>query len=108
MLLTAFVGVGVLIATHAMQASDVFDRHLHTRELQGVFSSLAELFFQVRRLKCTEYTMTHVARSTQPFNSVLSFCYFVHACSSRSQLNFSPNPWNPGDRLIIYFILFRV
>ncbi|CAM9268535.1 unnamed protein product, partial [Hapterophycus canaliculatus] len=28
------------------EASDVFDRHLHTRELQGVFSSLAELFFQ--------------------------------------------------------------
>lgn len=30
------------------QTTDVFDRHLHTRELQGVFSSLAELFFQVR------------------------------------------------------------
>eukprot|EP00752_Nemacystus_decipiens_P008387 g7498.t1 len=30
------------------EASDVFDRHLHTRELQGVFSSLAELFFQAK------------------------------------------------------------
>ncbi len=27
----------------------MFDRHLHTRELQGVFSSLAELFFQVKQ-----------------------------------------------------------
>lgn len=29
---------------------DIFDKHLHTRELQGVFSSLADMFFQARGL----------------------------------------------------------
>lgn len=59
----------------AAQATDVFDRHLHTRELQGVFSSLAELFFQVRsedptQLSCIMHT-SHVCKtgSSQSYNT---------------------------------------
>ena len=39
------------IMLYYVQTTEVFDRHLHSRELQGVFSSLAELFFQVSQGK---------------------------------------------------------
>ncbi|CAN0104962.1 unnamed protein product, partial [Ectocarpus sp. 8 AP-2014] len=39
-----YILAGYLMSDEARM--NVFDRHLHTRELQGVFSSLAELFFQ--------------------------------------------------------------
>ncbi|CAM9397993.1 unnamed protein product [Ectocarpus sp. 12 AP-2014] len=38
---------------------NVFDRHLHTRELQGVFSSLAELFFQGARVELPSQILNH-------------------------------------------------
>ncbi|CAM9127913.1 unnamed protein product [Ectocarpus sp. 4 AP-2014] len=40
-------------------ATDVFDRHLHTRELQGVFSSLAELVFQGARAELPSQILNH-------------------------------------------------
>ncbi|CAM9465097.1 unnamed protein product [Ectocarpus fasciculatus] len=43
----------------AQDATDVFDRHLHTRELQGVFSSLAELFFQGTRPEVPSQVLNH-------------------------------------------------
>lgn len=55
----------VSVANPTHQASDVFDRHLHTRELQGVFSSLAEMFFQVRclsRCRCRRSHCRHRRR----------------------------------------------
>ncbi|CAM9770873.1 unnamed protein product, partial [Ectocarpus sp. 13 AM-2016] len=38
---------------------NVFDRHLHTREMQGVFSSLAELFFQGARVELPSQILNH-------------------------------------------------
>ncbi|CAM9181976.1 unnamed protein product [Scytosiphon promiscuus] len=46
------------------EASDGFDRHLHTRELQGVFSSLAEMFFQSKGVELSDPGTVQAARQS--------------------------------------------